>query len=108
MSRQIPDSGEFDLKSPTFLVGSSGDADTAMNWGDLDPLDGYYTWTARQMIDHFGFIEANCIAKTCSQTLIGTTRYFHISLNQIMADRAKEKVKIPDEIPQQKGAQMQE
>ena len=60
------------------------------------------------MIDLFGFFEANCIAKTFSQTLIGTTRYFRISLNQIMADRAKEKEKIPDETPQQKGAQMQE
>ena len=80
MSRQIPDSGEFDLKSPTFLVGSSGDADTARKWGELD---GYYTWTARQMIDHFGFIEANRIGGVLWQTVVGTTRYFHVDLNNI-------------------------
>ena len=98
MSQQNPiaDSGDVDRSHATLVVGSSGDADTAMNWGELD---GYYTWTARQMIDHFGFIEANRIAKTSWQTVIGTTRYFHVSLNQIMADRAKEKEKIPDEIP---------
>ena len=100
------DSGEFGPSQPTLVVGSSSDAAAARKWVELDGLDGYYTWTARQMIDHFGFIEANRIAATLWQTVVGHTRYFHISLNQIMADRAKEKEEIPDEIPPQKDAQM--
>ena len=55
------------------------------------------------MIDHFGFIEANRIAKTLWTTVIGTTEYFHISLNQIKKQNEKEK--IPDEIPSQKDGQ---
>ena len=93
------------LCQPTLVVGSNGDANIAQKWGELDPLDGFYTWTARQMIDHFGFIEANHLAKTLWQTQIGTTTYFHVSLNQIMQQSAKEK---EEEKEKEKDAQIQE
>ena len=91
----MPGGGDRGLSQPTLVVGSSGDANTAQQQG---ALDSYYTWTARQMIDHFGFIEANRIAGTLWHTVVGTTRYFHVDLNNI-PDRA--------EAPQ-KDAQMQE
>ena len=76
----MPGGGDRGLSQPTLVVGSSGDANTAQQQG---ALDSYYTWTARQMIDHFGFIEANRIGGALRQTVVGTTRYWHVDLNNI-------------------------
>ena len=112
MSQQKPiaDSGDVGLSHPTSVVGSSLDAIFARRWVERDvyvssePI--WEWWTPRQMIDHFGFIEANRIGAKLVVIGVGTKRLFRVDVRKHVVDvprpqtaLSEEKEKIPEENP---------
>ena len=111
MSRQkaIADSGDVGLSHPTLVVGSSLDAIFARRLVERDaPVSSepiWEWWTPRQMIDHFGFIEANRIGAKLVVIGVGTKRLFRVDLRKakhcvdVRRALSEEMEKIPEENP---------